>query len=99
MPELDTVSDIAIYNTVDDLKAWMIKARAYGWVTLNQGKAIVQHLTPMLPTPAKLQLRTPKSILYVTAGTMRFRVNQRAQIISAPWNPNPRKKAKNPWAD
>lgn len=99
MPELTTVSDTAHYATVDDLKAWMIKARAYGWVTLNQGKAIVRHLTPMLPTSAKLQLRTPKSILYVTAGATRFRVNHRSQIVTTPWNPNPRKPAKNPWAD
>ena len=99
MPKLLTVYDPDTYETVGQLTDWMIRANAYGYVTKNQGKAIVQKLTPMLPITVSVALRTHKSVIYVTAGATMFRVNQRGRIIDKPWNPNPRQPPRNPWAD
>jgi len=99
MPKLETIYELKRYETVDDLKAWMIKANAYGFITKNQGLAILQKLTPMLPVDASLTVRTSKSTVYMLANGTRFRVTQRAQIDDRPWNPNPRQAPRNPWAD
>jgi hypothetical protein len=99
MPQLETIYAPALYRTPEDLRDWMIRARAYGFVTLSQGKALVGKLTPMLPVTASLALRTPKSMIYVTANGAQLRINQRAQVDDKGWNPNPRKPARNPWAD
>ena len=99
MPKLETVYPLELYETVAQLKDWMIRANAYGFVTKNQGKAIVQKLTPMLPVNVSLTSRTNKGIIYLDADGYLFRVNQRAQVVDKPWNPKPRQPAKNPWAD
>jgi hypothetical protein len=99
MPQLETVYDLKCYHTQEELKDWMVRANAYGFVTRNQGKAILQKLTPMLPVDASMTVRTNKSTIYMLANESRFRVNQRAQIDDRPWNPNPRRAPRNPWAD
>ena len=99
MSNIETI--YADYGYVDAaaLADWMIRANVYGYVTKSQARTIVQELTPMLPVTAKLELRTRKGIIYVTANGRQFRVGQRGQVINKGWNPNPRKPAKNPWAD
>jgi len=99
MPQIETIYTSSVYRTREDLRDWMVRARAYGYVTLSQGKALVEKLTPMLPVTASLALRTPKSMIYVTANRIQLRINQRAQVDNKGWNPNPRKPARNPWAD
>ena len=99
MPKLETIYEPKIYTTPQELTDWMIKANAYGFVTRNQGKAIVQKLTPMLPITAALAIRSYKGVIYMTAGETRFRVSQRGAIIDKPWNPNPRGTPRNPWLD
>ena len=99
MPLLETIYQPFTYRTPSDLKDWMIRANAYGFVTKSQGKAIMEYLTPMLPVTASLTVRTPKSTIYMEANNTLFRVNQRGQIVRKPWNPNPRRPARNPWAD
>ena len=99
MPILRIEYEPALYETVDQLTDWMIRANAWGVVTKNQGKAVVQKLTPMLPVTASLSVRTKKSMLYIHAGGTFFRIGQRGQVIDRPWNPNPRRAPRNPWAD
>ena len=99
MPQLETIYGLHRYHTHDELKDWMVRANAYGFITRNQGKAILQKLTPMLPVDASMTIRTRKSTIYMEANLTLFRVNQRAQIINKPWNPNPRRPPRNPWAD
>ena len=99
MPTLETVYADFRYADVAALKDWMVRANAFGYVTKSQGQAIVQKLTPMLPVTARLELRSYKGIIYVTANNQQFRVSQRGKVIDRGWNPNPRKPARNPWAD
>jgi len=99
MPKLEIVYEPKLYQTRNELEDWMFRANAYGFITKNQGKAILQKLTPMLPVDASLTVRTNKSTIYMLANGTRFRVTQRAQIDDRPWNPNPRQAPRNPWAD
>lgn len=99
MPNLKLEYEPTLYETPEQLTDWMIRANAWGVVTKNQGKAIVQKLTPMLPVTASLSVRTPKSMIYIQAGDIFFRIGQRGQVIDRPWNPNPRRAPRNPWAD
>ena len=99
MAKLETIYELKRYETRDELEDWMFRANAYGFITKNQGKAILQKLTPLLPVDASLALRTSKTIVYMLANGERFRVTQRAQIDDKPWNPNPRRPARNPWMD
>ena len=99
MPNLRMEYEPKLYETVDQLTDWMLRANAWQIVTKSQGKAIIQKLTPMLPVTASLSVRTNKSTIYMHAGDTFFRVNQRGQVIDRPWNPNPRRAPRNPWAD
>jgi hypothetical protein len=99
MPELNQIYAPFTYSTVEALKDWMIRANVYGFVSRSQGLAIVQKLTPMLPVVASLTVRTNKSMIYMQANDTFFRISQRGEVIDKPWNPNPRRPARNPWAD
>lgn len=99
MAQLETVYEMKRYETREQLEDWVFRANAYGFITKSQGKALLQKLTPMLPVDASLTLRTSKTVIYMQANGTLFRVNQRAQIEDKPWNPNPRRPARNPWAD
>ena len=99
MPQIETIYAPTLYRTVEDLCDWMIRARAYGYVTLNQGRTVVRELAPMLPVTASLALRTPKTTLYLTANGTQIRVNQRAHADYEGWNLNPRRPARNSWID
>jgi hypothetical protein len=99
MPQLETIYPSFTYRTSADLKDWIIRANAYGYVTKSQGKAILQKLTPMLPVTASLTVRSNKGVIYMEANNTLFRVGQRGNVIDKPWNPNPRKASRNPWAD
>ena len=99
MPHLETIYEPITYRTPADLKDWMIRANAYGHVTRTQGKAILQKLLPMLPVTASLTVRTNKGMIYMEADNKLFRVDRLGAVINKPWNPNPRKASRNPWAD
>lgn len=99
MPQIAVIYPLATYRTVNDLKDWMIRANAYGNVTRNQGKAIVEKLTPLLPVDAELSFRTAKKVIYMRANGTRFSLSPRGVINPKPWNPNPRQPAPNPWLD
>ena len=99
MPQLQEIYPATTYSTETELRDLAVKARAYGFISLNQGKALVRELTPMLPVTVTLTQRTYKGALYVTANGQRFSITCRAAIQYKAWNPNPRKPAKNPWAD
>ena len=99
MPDLETIYADYHYPDVPALKDWMVRAHAYGFVTVRQAKAIVEELTPMLPVTAKLQLRTNKGVIYVTANEKQLRFSRRGEVDYKPWNTNPRRPARNPWAD
>jgi len=38
-------------------------------------------------------------VIYMEANNTLFRVGHRGDVIDKPWNPNPRKASRNPWAD
>ena len=99
MAKLEEIYPLTRYETVDDLKTWMAKANAYGFVSRTQAKAILQKLTLLLPVEASLTIRTYKQTIYMLANGARFRVTPRAQIDDTPWNPNPRRQLPNPWLD
>ena len=99
MPQLETIYPPCMYRTPADLKDWMIRANAYGYATRTQGKAIMQKLLPMLPVTASLTVRTSKGMIYMEANATLFSVDRLGKIVNKPWNPNPRKASRNPWAD
>ena len=90
--EIDDATEPVLCHQLDGLKAWK-------HVTQSQRDAIVQNLLPMLPTDVKIEMRSPLSIVYVTAGAARFRIARQGKLNPKPWNPNPRRPARNPWAD
>jgi hypothetical protein len=99
MPNLETIYADYRYPDVAALKDWMIRANAYGFVTKRQGVAIVDALTPMLPVTAMLQVRTSKGVIYITANGRQLRISRRGDVDYKPWNTNPRRPARNPWAN
>jgi hypothetical protein len=98
MPKLRILIQIAdatedvLRNQLDGLHAWRN-------LTQSQCDAVMQNLLPLLPIDVKLEMRSPLSIAYVTAGATRFRIERQGKLNPKPWNPNPRQPAKNPWAD
>jgi len=99
MALIAVIYPLATYRTAEELKDWMIRANAYGNVTRNQGKAIVEKLTPLLPVDAELSLRTPKKVIYVLANGTRFSLSPLGVVNPKPWNPYPRQAPRNPWLD
>ncbi len=90
--EIDDATENVLSHQLDGLRAWR-------HITQSQADAIVQNLLPLLPIDVKLEMRSPLSIAYVTAGTTRFRIERQGKLNPKPWNPNPRRQARNPWAD
>jgi hypothetical protein len=71
------------------LRPWLeievARMQMWGEITRNQARVLLAELTPLLPCPVKVGIRSPKSIIYVQAGGKRFRIGQRAQLIDRPW--------------
>ena len=71
------------------LRPWVesevARMQMWGEITRNQARTLLAELTPLLPCHVKVGLRSPKSIIYVQAGSKRFRIGQRAQLIDRPW--------------
>ena len=98
MPKLQTLMQIAD-ATEDVLRDQLDGLRAWRNLTQSQCDAIVQNLLPLLPIDVTLEMRSPLSIAYVTAGATKFRIERQGKLNPKPWNPNPRRPARNPWAD
>ena len=90
--EIDDATPAALRHQLDGLRAWRN-------ITQSQSAAILQNLLPLLPIDVKIEMRSPLSIVYVTAGAIRFRIERMGKLNSKPWNLNPRQPARNPWAD
>jgi hypothetical protein len=90
--EIDDATEDVLLHQLDGLHAWR-------HITQSQADAILQNLLPMLPIDVKVEMRSPLSIVYVTAGASRFRIARQGKLNPRPWNPNPRRHARNPWAD
>ena len=98
MPTLTPLADISD-ATLDVVTQQLDGLRAWHHVTQSQADAILQNLSPLLPCDVMIAMRSPRSIVYVTAGATRFRIARQGHLNPKPWNPNPRKPARNPWAD
>jgi len=90
--EIDDATEDVLRFQLDGLRAWRN-------LTQSQCDATMQNLLPLLPTDVTVEMRSPLSIVYVTAGATRFRIERQGKLNPKPWNPNPRKPARNPWAD
>ena len=98
MPALTPLADISDATT-DVIRHQLDGLRAWRHITQSQADAILQNLSPLLPCDVKIEMRSPLSIVYVTAGATRFRIARQGRLNPKPWNPNPRRPARNPWAD
>lgn len=98
MPTITPLVDISD-ATLDVVTQQLDRLRAWRHVTQSQADAILQNLSPLLPCDVTIAMRSPLSIVYVTAGAARFRIARMGHMNPKPWNPNPRKPARNPWAD
>ena len=98
MPLLRTLLEIDD-ATVDVLRHQLDGLRAWRHITQSQADAILQNLLPLLPCDVTIAMRSPLSIVYVTAGAARFRIARQGRLNPKHWNPNPRKPPQNPWAD
>ena len=95
MPEITALIDISD-ATPNILQQELDKQRAWRHITQSQANAIMQNLLPMLPCDVTVAARSPRSIIYVTAGDTRFRIERMGKLNPKPWNPNPRRYV-NPW--
>ena len=98
MPTIGPLADIS-EATLDVVTQQLDGLRAWHHVTQSQADAILRNLLPLLPCDVTIAMRSPRSIVYVTAGAARFRIARQGHLNPKPWNPNPRKPARNPWAD
>ena len=98
MPTLTPIADISDANPAAVAHA-LTGLRAWHHVTQSQADAILRNLLPLLPCDVTIAMRSPRSIVYVTAGAARFRIARMGHLNPKPWNPNPRKPPQNPWAD
>ena len=98
MPLLRTLFEIDD-ATVDVLRHQLDGLRAWRHLTQSQADAILQNLLPLLPIDVKVEMRSPLSIVYVTAGATRFRIARQGKLNPKPWNSHPRQPSRNPWAD
>lgn len=98
MPTITPLVDISD-ATLDVVTQQLDRLRAWRHVTQSQADAIRQNLLPLLPCDVIIAMRSPLSIVYVTAGAARFRIARMGHMNPKPWNPNPRKPARNPWTD
>ena len=89
--EIDDADAGTLAHKLDGLCAWRR-------ITQSQLDAIMQNLLPLLPCDVIVAQRSPLSIVYVTAGATRFRIERAGKLNPKPWNPNPRRCA-SPWAD
>ena len=90
--EIDDATEDVLRFQLDGLRAWRN-------LTQSQCDATMQNLLPLLPTDVTVEMRSPLSIVYVTAGATRFRIERQGKLNPKPWNLNPRQPARNPWAD
>jgi hypothetical protein len=65
-------------ETEHALKLWLGPAM-YGTLTRNQRRAVLDRLTPMLPTSAALSCRTPKGVVYLETPSGEWRLSPRAK--------------------
>ncbi len=72
LPSADLADDYA-------LKVWISPAVTDGLMTRNQWRAILDRLTPMLPTSAALSCRTPKGVIYLVTPLGEWRLSPRAK--------------------
>ena len=89
--EIDDATEDVLRFQLDGLRAWRN-------LTQSQCDAIMQNLLPLLPIDVRLEMRSPLSIAYVTAGATRFRIERQGKLNPKPWNLNPRRAPLNPWA-
>jgi hypothetical protein len=90
--EIDAATEPLLRHELAGLHSWRN-------LTQSQCDAIMQNLLPLLPIDVKLEMRSPLSIAYVTAGATRFRIARQGLLNPNPWNLNPRRPARNPWQD
>ena len=98
MPTIMPLVDLSA-ATLDVVTQQLDGLRAWRHVTQAQADAILRNLLPLLPCDVTLAMRSPLSIVYVTAGAARFRIARQGRLNPKPWNPNPRKPPQNPRAD
>lgn len=98
MPELRAMIEIDDATT-DVVRTQLEGAHAWRRITQSQLDAIMQNLLPLLPCDVKIEMRSPLSIVYVTAGDTRFRIERLGKLNPKPWNLNPRRPTRNPWTD
>jgi hypothetical protein len=90
--EIDAATEPLLRHELAGLHSWRN-------LTQSQCDAVMQNLLPLLPIDVKLEMRSPLSIAYVTAGATRFRIARQGLLNPKPWNLNPRRPARNPWQD
>lgn len=95
MPTLRIILDIEDANEAVLLHA-LDGLHAHRHISLSQLDAAMQNLLPLLPCDVKVEHRSPLSIVYVTAGATRFRIERGGKLNPKPWNLNPRRYV-NPW--
>jgi hypothetical protein len=98
MPLIKPLADISD-ATMDIVTQQLDGLHAWRHITQSQAEAIMQNLSPLLPCDVAIAMRSPLSIVYVTAGATRFRIARMGRLNPKPWNPNPRQQARNPWLD
>ena len=90
--EIDAATPAVLAHKLDGLRAWQ-------HLTQSQADAVLQNLLPLLPCDVSIAMRSPGSIVYVTASTTRFRIARQGKLNPKPWNPHPRQAPRNPWLD
>ena len=95
MPALTPVLEIDAADA-ETLGHQLAGLHAWRRISQSQRDAIMQNLLPILPCDVTIAQRSPLSIVYVTAGATRFRIERGGKMNLKPWNPNPRRYV-NPW--
>jgi hypothetical protein len=90
--EIDAATPDVLAHKLDGLRAWQ-------HLTHSQADAVLQTLLPLLPCDVSIAMRSPGSIVYVTASTTRFRIARQGKLNPKPWNSQPRLALRNPWLD
>jgi ribosomal protein L13 len=65
------------HETLETLASIM---QTRGFFTSNQAKSFQVAIRSMLPCEVKIEQRMPKSVIYVTANTKHFTINNRAKL-------------------
>ena len=81
MPTKTLIFSAPIVQTRFHLEDALAPLLVRGLLTRSQLHVICTAAAPALPGAVELHQRTPKSVTYVRAGSVEFRVNVRAKLI------------------